>query len=109
MADVVQTQEFPCKKSRLVVFLLWFFFGSIGGHDFYVGRTWAGIIKIILFIIGVITSGIWIGIFLLLVDIIWALVDLFVVVLAGDLCKWQKERQTVIVIQQNQGNESNNQ
>ncbi|UZN22573.1 NINE protein [bacterium 3DAC] len=109
MADVVQTQEFPCKKSRFVVFLLWFFFGGFGGHDFYVGRTWAGVLKIILAIIGIITSGILIGFIFIAIDIIWVLIDLFVVVLAGDLCKWQKEKQTVIVVQQNQNDSSNSQ
>ncbi|MDF2550304.1 MAG: rane protein [Chlamydiales bacterium] len=51
------------KKSRLVMYLIWFFFGAIGGHRFYLGDIRYGICMLL-------TCG-GFG--------IWALVDLFLI------------------------------
>lgn len=60
------------QKSKLVAVLLAFFLGSIGIHDFYLGYTKYGIIKIILTVCTGIGGG------------IWALVD-FIRLLTGSL------------------------
>lgn len=62
------------QKSKLVAVLLAFFLGSIGIHDFYLGYTKYGIIKIVLTVCTGIGGG------------IWALVD-FIRLLVGSLDK----------------------
>lgn len=47
------------QKSKLVAVLLCFFLGSIGIHDFYLGYTKNGIIKIILTVCTGVGGGIW--------------------------------------------------
>lgn len=44
------------KKSKLITFLLWFFFGALGIHRFYIGDTGLGIAMLLL---GWLTLGIW--------------------------------------------------
>lgn len=47
------------QKSKLVAVLLAFFLGSIGIHDFYLGFTKYGIIKIVLTVCTGVGGGIW--------------------------------------------------
>lgn len=47
------------QKSKLVAVLLAFFLGSIGIHDFYLGYTKYGIIKIVLTVCTGVGGGIW--------------------------------------------------
>ena len=47
------------EKSKLVAVLLAFFLGSIGIHDFYLGYTKYGIIKIVLTVCTGVGGGIW--------------------------------------------------
>lgn len=47
------------QKSKLVAVLLCFFLGSIGIHDFYLGYTKNGIIKIILTVCTAVGGSIW--------------------------------------------------
>lgn len=47
------------QKSKLVAVLLAFFLGGIGIHDFYLGYTKYGIIKIILTVCTGVGGGIW--------------------------------------------------
>ena len=62
------------QKSKLVAVLLAFFLGSIGIHDFYLGYTKYGIIKIVLTVCTGVGGG------------IWALID-FIRLLTGSLDK----------------------
>ena len=50
------------KKSTGVAYLLWFFFGMLGGHRFYAGQTGTAIAQLILTvtIVGMIVSGVWV-------------------------------------------------
>lgn len=50
------------QKSRLVAFLLAFFVGSFGIHNFYLGRITCGVIQLILTLtlLGLIVSNIWV-------------------------------------------------
>lgn len=57
------------KKTALVAYLLWFFLGLFGGHNFYLGRTGVAVAQLILTLtlIGMV------------VTIVWAIVDAFLI------------------------------
>jgi TM2 domain-containing membrane protein YozV len=57
------------KKTALVAYLLWFFLGLFGAHNFYLGRTGVAITQLIL-------SLILIG---MVITIFWVLVDAFLI------------------------------
>jgi TM2 domain-containing membrane protein YozV len=57
------------KKTALVAYLLWFFLGLFGGHNFYLGRTGVAVTQLIL-------SLIVVG---LIITIFWVLVDAFLI------------------------------
>jgi TM2 domain-containing membrane protein YozV len=50
------------KKTALVAYLLWFFLGLFGGHNFYLKRTGVAVAQLILTItvIGMLISLIWV-------------------------------------------------
>lgn len=54
-------------KTPLASYLLWFFFGMLGAHNFYLGRTKQAVWQLVLTLL-VVTS---------VVTAVWALVDLF--------------------------------
>jgi len=57
------------KKTALVAYLLWFFIGSLGGHNFYLKRTGVAVAQLILSITVV-------G---LIISVLWVLVDAFLI------------------------------
>ena len=57
------------KKTALVAYLLWFFLGLFGGHNFYLGRTGVAVTQLIL-------SLVFVG---LIITIFWVLVDAFLI------------------------------
>jgi len=57
------------KKTAVVAYLLWFFLGWFGAHNFYLGRTGVAITQLILSI----------TIIGLLITIFWVLVDAFLI------------------------------
>ena len=57
------------KKTALVAYILWFFLGLFGAHNFYLGRTGVAVVQLIL-------SLIIVG---LVITIIWVLVDAFLI------------------------------
>jgi TM2 domain-containing membrane protein YozV len=57
------------KKTALVAYLLWFFLGLFGGHNFYLERTGVAVTQLILSLTAV-------G---LVITIIWVLVDAFLI------------------------------
>jgi TM2 domain-containing membrane protein YozV len=57
------------KKTALVAYLLWFFLGWFGGHNFYLGRIGVAITQLIL-------SLTVVG---LVITIVWVLVDAFLI------------------------------
>lgn len=71
-------------KSKGVAALLCFFLGVLGIHRFYLGRIGSGVAQLILGLIGVLTTGIVIGIVLLAVLGLWVLID-FIMILTGSL------------------------
>jgi TM2 domain-containing membrane protein YozV len=50
------------KKTCLVAYLLWFFVGLFGGHNFYLKRTGVAVTQLILSltIVGMLITGIWV-------------------------------------------------
>jgi TM2 domain-containing membrane protein YozV len=64
------------QKSLAVAYLLAFFIGGLGIHNFYLGRTGAGVGMLVLWILGVLTTGFLVGLFLLAAVGIWLIVDL---------------------------------
>ncbi len=66
-------------KSNGVAYLLWFFFGSVGAHRFYLRRTGTAIVQLLLFIFGWLTLVAIVGAFLLIPLGIWVLVDAFLI------------------------------
>jgi hypothetical protein len=81
------------QKSVLISYLLWFFFGGIGGHRFYNGKAGTAVIQIALLILGsvMILGGLasaalyggWtavpLGVSLLICVGLWVLVDAFLI------------------------------
>jgi TM2 domain-containing membrane protein YozV len=57
------------KKTALVAYILWFFLGLFGAHNFYLGRTGVAVAQLIL-------SLIIVG---LVITIFWVLVDAFLI------------------------------
>lgn len=57
------------KKTALVAYLLWFFLGLFGAHNFYLGRIGVAVTQLIL-------SLILIG---LAVTVVWVIVDAFLI------------------------------
>jgi TM2 domain-containing membrane protein YozV len=57
------------KKTAVVAYLLWFFLGLFGGHNFYLKRTGVAVAQLILTLIVV-------G---MLITIVWAFVDAFLI------------------------------
>src|SRR5262245_42786298 len=57
------------KKTALVAYLLWFFLGMLGGHNFYLKRTGVAVAQLILSI----------TIVGMLITIVWVFVDAFLI------------------------------
>lgn len=68
-----QTQS----RSLVIAYVLWFFFGGIGAHRFYLGHTRSGLYMLGLCILSVVLSLVVIGALGFLVLGIWWLVDAF--------------------------------
>jgi TM2 domain-containing membrane protein YozV len=67
------------KKSSGTAYLLWFFFGWLGGHRFYLGYPGSGAAMVGLWVLGLLTLGIGVGLLLFGALGIWVLVDLFLI------------------------------
>lgn len=76
---LIETQIGNNKKSIGVAYLLWFFVGSLGAHNFYLGRKGIAITQLVLFVLGLLTSIIYVGVALLMVLWVWVLVDAFMI------------------------------
>ena len=68
------------KKSIGVAYLLWFFFGGLGVHRFYLGRSGSGIAMLIMTVLGFLLLVVYfLGLILLIPVMIWLLVDAFLI------------------------------
>ena len=64
-------------KSAGAAYLLWFFLGTLGAHRFYLGKTGSGVAQLLLFVLGWLTLGIFVGGVLLIALGIWWIIDAF--------------------------------
>ena len=67
------------KKSTGIGYLLWFFFGGLGIHRFYLGRTGSAIAMLVITILSVILLFVGIGFLDLIAVGIWLIVDAFLI------------------------------
>lgn len=67
------------KKSIAVAYVLWFFLGGLGAHNFYLGRNGVAVTQLILMILGVLTAVLVVGLFLIGGVGIWVLIDAFII------------------------------
>jgi TM2 domain-containing membrane protein YozV len=66
-------------KSVGLAYVLWFFFGFLGGHRFYLGKTGSAVLILCLSLIGLLLSIVFVGYFLLIFVGIWVLIDAFLI------------------------------
>lgn len=69
-------------KSKVAAALLFFFLGSVGAGNFYLGQTNMGVAKLILFFLGWLTFIFIIGMVILSALSLWAFIE-FIMVLTG--------------------------
>jgi TM2 domain-containing membrane protein YozV len=50
------------KKTALVAYILWFFLGMLGGHNFYLKRTGVAVAQLLLTltVVGMVTTIVWV-------------------------------------------------
>lgn len=66
------------KKSVGVAYLLWFFFGGLGVHRFYMGLAGSAVAMLVMTIFGFLLLVVYgLGLLLLIPVMIWLLVDAF--------------------------------
>jgi TM2 domain-containing membrane protein YozV len=66
-------------KDTGIAYVLAIFLGGFGAHNFYVGNTAPAVIQLVLTLLGIVTSLVFIGMFLLFGVLIWVIVDLFLI------------------------------
>src|SRR5438876_149124 len=71
------------KKTAVVAYLLWFFLGWFGAHNFYLGRTGVAVAQLIL----TLTIVGWI------ITIVWVLVDAFLIP------SWVRQQNNLLAVQ----------
>lgn len=67
------------KKSTGIGYLLWFFFGGLGVHRFYLGRNGSAIAMLVITILSLILLFVGVGFLGLLAVGIWLIVDAFLI------------------------------
>jgi TM2 domain-containing membrane protein YozV len=67
------------KKSVVVAYILWFFFGSLGAHRFYLKRTGSAVAMLVIFVASIVLSVTGIGFLGYIVLGLWVLVDAFLI------------------------------
>lgn len=60
------------KKNSVVAYLIWWFFGFMGGHRYYFGKTQSAVAMTLIFWLGVWVFGLGAAI-----TLIWAIIDVF--------------------------------
>ena len=74
----------PGAKSKMAAGLLGIFLGCWGVHNFYLGYTGKAVGQLVLSIIGILTSCLYIGVFLILAAEIWGLIE-GIMILSGSI------------------------
>lgn len=67
------------KKSVVVAYILWFFFGIVGAHRFYLKRTGSAVAMLAIFVVSIVLSVVGIGFLGYGVLGLWVLIDAFLI------------------------------
>lgn len=70
-------------RSLIILLLLWFFLGYFGAHRFYWGKTKSAVLMALATIVGIITTFLFIGVFVLIGVGIWWVIDLVIILMAA--------------------------
>lgn len=73
----VMMQYDALKKSGAVAFLLWFFFGMVGAHRFYLTRGSSAVAMLVIFVISLVLLTVAIGMLGLIILGVWVIIDAF--------------------------------
>ena len=71
-------------KNRIVAAILAFFFGGLGVHKFYLGKSGAGLVMLLLTVLGIFLSFIFIGVPLLFIVGIIAFIEALIYLFKSD-------------------------
>jgi TM2 domain-containing membrane protein YozV len=74
----------PSLRSRVVYIVLAFFFGTLGIHNFYAGRTGSAIVQLVLMLVGLATAVLLVGFAVIAFVLFWNLVEIFFVTRDGE-------------------------
>lgn len=66
-------------KSTAVAYLLWFFLGGWGAHKFYLQQTGIGVAYLVTWLLGLLTTWIFIGWFFIGIVAILLIIDAFLI------------------------------
>ncbi|MBZ2197482.1 TM2 domain-containing protein [Occultella gossypii] len=69
----------PPQKDTTATYLLWFFLGWLGVHNFYLNRVGPGIGQVALYVVGWATAVILIGWVMLFAWFVWWIIDAFMI------------------------------
>ena len=67
------------RKSVGIAYLLWFFFGTLGGHRFYMKKTGSAVTMLIITLVSIPLTFIFVGFIGIAATAMWALVDAFLI------------------------------
>lgn len=67
------------KKSAGIAYILWFFFGTLGAHRFYLGRVGTGATMLVITVSSILLAIVFIGLLTIWISVFWALVDAFLI------------------------------
>lgn len=85
MSDANQLMQYDAnKKSAGVAYLLWFLFGGLGIHRFYLGKNRTGAALLSITVISLFLMAILIGFITIWISVIWWFIYLFLV---GDMVR----------------------
>ena len=67
------------KKSPGVAYLLWFFFGTLGVHRFYLSQSGTAVVLLLLTLVSIPLMFVYVGLFTIAIVVIWCIVDIFLI------------------------------
>ena len=67
------------KKSPMVAYLLGWFFGTFGGHRFYLGHTGSAVAMLTITLLSFPLMLVLVGFITIFITVVWAIVDAFLI------------------------------
>jgi len=78
--DVNKMMQYDAnKKSVGIAYLLWFFFGMLGVHRFYLSQTGTGLAILFLTLGSCLLMPVGIGLVTIWIPVIWVFIDIFLI------------------------------